>query len=66
VFPNIKSFGLRSSEIAQRLLDEAGVAALAGTDFGPSGEGYLRLCYATSIENIDRALDKMHGFFRTL
>jgi aspartate/methionine/tyrosine aminotransferase len=66
VFPNIKSFGLRSSEIAQRLLDEAGVAALAGTDFGPSGEGYLRLCYATSIENIDRALDKMHGFFRAL
>ncbi len=66
VFPNIKSFGQPSSEIARRLLDEAGVAALSGTDFGPYGEGYLRLCYATSVRTIDRALEKMAEFFRVL
>ncbi len=66
VFPNVKSFGLSSKEIARRLLDEAGVAVLAGTDFGSGGEGYLRLCYATSVETIDQALEKITGFFKTL
>ena len=66
VFPNIKSFGRPASEIARRLLDEAGVAVLAGTDFGSNGEGYLRLCYATSFETIERALQKMGDFFHTL
>ena len=66
VFPNVKSFGRPSSEIARRLLEEAGVAVLSGTDFGPNGEGYLRLCYATSVKTIDRALEKMEEFFRTL
>jgi len=56
VFPNIKSFGLPARELARRLLDEAGVAVLPGDDFGQNGEGYLRLCYATSMENIDEAL----------
>jgi len=65
-FPNVKSFGLTSAEIARRLLDEAGVAVLAGTDFGPNGEGYLRLCYATAVETIDAALEQMHAFFRRL
>jgi aspartate/methionine/tyrosine aminotransferase len=59
VFPNIKALGLSSGEIQNRLLDEAGVAVLAGTDFGAGGEGYLRLCYATSVETIDRALEQM-------
>jgi len=66
VFPNVKSFGRPSSEIARRMLDEAGVAALSGTDFGPNGEGYLRLCYATSVKTIDRALEKMAEFFQGL
>ncbi len=66
VFPNIKSFGLSSREIARRLLDEAGVAVLSGTDFGPHGEGYLRLCYATSVETIDKALEAMRHFFQSL
>jgi aspartate/methionine/tyrosine aminotransferase len=66
VFPNVKSFGLSSKEIARRLLDEAGVAVLAGTDFGSGGEGYLRLCYAISVETIDQALGKMAGFFKSL
>lgn len=66
VFPNIASFNLRSAEIAARLLEEAGVAVLAGSDFGPGGEGYLRLCYCTSMEVIERALEKMEAFFRQL
>jgi aspartate/methionine/tyrosine aminotransferase len=65
-FPNVGSLGLTSSEIARRLLDEAGVAVLSGTDFGPNGEGYLRLCYATSVETIDGALEQMQKFFKTL
>jgi len=65
-FPNVKSFGLSSTEIARRLLDEAGVAVLSGTDFGPNGEGYLRLCYATSVETIDGALEQMQKFFHGL
>lgn len=63
VFPNVKSFGLSSKEIASRLLDEAGVAVLAGTDFGAGGEGYLRLAYATSMEKIEAGIDRMARFF---
>ncbi len=64
-FPNVKSIGLSSKDIAARLLDEQGVALLAGSDFGPGGEGYLRLCYATSADIIDRALEKMETFFKS-
>ncbi len=60
VFPNIKKFGLSSDELAGYLLTEAGVALLPGTSFGKLGEGYLRLCYANSIENINKALALMH------
>ena len=66
VFPNIKSFGLSSREIARRLLDEAGVAVLAGTDFGAGGEGYLRLAYATSMEKIEAGIARMAEFFARL
>jgi aspartate/methionine/tyrosine aminotransferase len=66
VFPNVKSFGLSSREIASRLIDEAGVAVLAGTDFGPGGEGYLRLCYATSMHVIRESLEKMAEWFRSI
>lgn len=59
VFPNVKSLGIPSNQLARRLLGDAGVAVLAGTDFGQYGEGYLRLCYATSPENIDRALERI-------
>ncbi len=55
-FPNIKALGLTSAELARRLLVEAGVAVLPGTDFGRYGEGYLRLCYAVAPGTIDRAL----------
>jgi len=59
VFPNIKSFGRSSEKIAELLLSEAGVALLPGTSFGENGEGYLRLCYATSIDEIEEALSKI-------
>jgi aspartate aminotransferase len=63
-FPNVKALGLPAQILAQRLLDEAGVAVLAGTDFGSNGEGYLRLCYATSPKNIDLALKRIEGWVR--
>ena len=59
VFPNVKSFGCTSNELANYLLKEAGVCLLPGTSFGQLGEGYLRLCYANSIEAIKKALEKM-------
>ncbi|MEI7844658.1 MAG: pyridoxal phosphate-dependent aminotransferase [Chloroflexota bacterium] len=65
-FPNIKSFGLTSEEIARRLLDEAGVAVLAGTDFGEAGEGYLRLAYATSMDKIEAGISRMADYFSGL
>ena len=60
VFPNIRALGLRSSaEVADRLLNEAGVATLAGTCFGAAGEGYLRLSYANSLANLDKAVSRI-------
>lgn len=59
VFPNVEAFGLSSNELADMLLEEAGVAVLPGTAFGRNGEGYLRLSYANSIENIAQALERM-------
>jgi aspartate/methionine/tyrosine aminotransferase len=55
-FPNITGTGLRARELADRLLEEAGVAVLAGTAFGAHGEGHLRLSYANSLANIEEAL----------
>jgi aspartate aminotransferase len=56
-FPNITGTGRTAAELADRLLLEAGVAALAGTAFGRYGEGFLRLSYANSVANIEAALD---------
>jgi aspartate aminotransferase len=60
-FPNITATGASSREMADRLLLEAGVACLAGTAFGAYGEGYLRLSYATSLDNIHLALERMRA-----
>ncbi len=57
-FPNITGTGLMARQLADSLLSEAGVAALAGTAFGEYGEGYLRLSYANSLDNLHEALDK--------
>ncbi len=60
VFPNITGLGLGdSATVQERILHEAGVAALAGTAFGAGGEGYLRLSYANSLENLQSALTRI-------
>ncbi len=66
VFPNVKAFGVKSSELQNRLLAEAGVACLAGTAFGQHGEGYLRFSYATSMQNIEAGMQRVAGFLKTL
>ena len=59
VFPNIKKTGKTSRELSDLLLNKAGVAALSGTAFGKFGEGYLRLSFANSVENIKKALTRV-------
>src|ERR1700738_4232159 len=59
VFPNIKGTGWPSKKLEDALLDDAGVAGLSGTAFGDFGEGYLRFSVANSIENIEKALDRV-------
>jgi aspartate/methionine/tyrosine aminotransferase len=66
VFPNISSFGLKSSEFANRLLEEAGVSAAAGTAFGDFGEGFIRFSYANSLENLKIAIERLEKFCRSL
>jgi aspartate aminotransferase len=61
VFPNVTGTGLSSGELAARLLQDAGVAALSGTAFGRWGEGYMRFSYANSVENIQLALDAVRA-----
>jgi aspartate/methionine/tyrosine aminotransferase len=61
VFPNITGTGMDCRRLADYLLSEAGVAVLPGTSFGEYGEGYLRLSFANSVENIRKALDRISG-----
>ncbi len=58
-FPNITETGLTARNLQDRLLEEAGVATVAGTSFGAMGEGYIRFSYANSIENIEQALSRV-------
>jgi aspartate/methionine/tyrosine aminotransferase len=66
VFPNIKKTGNKSKEVAEYLLNKAGVATLSGTSFGEYGEGYIRFSYATSQENIKLGLEKVKEAFPKL
>jgi len=59
VFPNTKETGMASQELADKILQDAGVACLSGTCFGSFGEGYLRFSYANSLENIKEALSRI-------
>jgi aspartate/methionine/tyrosine aminotransferase len=61
-FPNISKTGWRAKPLASALLEEAGVATIGGPDFGVYGEGYIRLSYANSTENILRALERIGAF----
>jgi aspartate/methionine/tyrosine aminotransferase len=65
VFPNITGTRRPSAEVAERLLTEAGVAALSGAAFGAHGEGYLRFSYANSEANLRLALERMRPVFES-
>ena len=66
VFPNVKAFGKPVDVLANYILEEAGVALLPGTAFGEMGEGYLRICYATSLTKINEALDRITQVLKQL
>ena len=66
VFPSIKKFGLSSEEFATRLLQEEKVAVVPGTAFGDCGEGFLRISYAYSLENLKIALGRIENFIKRL
>jgi aspartate/methionine/tyrosine aminotransferase len=59
VFPNITGTGKTSKQMEDHLMNQAGVAVLAGTAFGQHGEGYIRLSYANSQENLSRAIERI-------
>jgi aspartate/methionine/tyrosine aminotransferase len=61
-FPNIEGTGMTAQTLQNRLLEEAGVAVIAGTSFGAYGEGYLRFSYANSVENIREAVRRIRAF----
>ena len=64
VFPNVTRLGQAVETLAESILSEAGVALLPGTAFGLNGEGYLRLSYATSMENLEKAMDRLDQYLR--
>jgi aspartate/methionine/tyrosine aminotransferase len=61
VFPNVTNTGIPCRELADLLLEEAGVACLSGTGFGRYGDGYIRFSYANSLENIERAIGRIEA-----
>ena len=64
-FPNISATGWKAKPLADALLDEAGVACLAGTSFGEFGEGYLRFSVANSMENLETALERISSWAKS-
>jgi aspartate/methionine/tyrosine aminotransferase len=65
-FPGVSGTGLQGPELARRLLEEAGIACLAGTAFGASGVDHLRFSYANSLENIEAGMDRVQAFVESL
>lgn len=63
-FPNVSQTDWKAKKLASALLEETGVATIGGPDFGVHGEGYIRLSYANSLENIERALERMAEFLK--
>ena len=66
VFPSIERTGLTSDEFCDRLLEQQRVAAIPGSAFGEAGEGHIRCCYATSMQGIETALERIGTFLRSL
>ncbi len=65
-FPNVTKVGIPSKDFAHYLLHEAGVACLSGTAFGDAGDGYLRISYANSLDNLREALHRIEGAVKTI
>ena len=65
-FPNITGTGLTASQLQNRMLEEAGVATVAGTSFGAYGEGYIRFSYAASLDEITQAIQRIDDFLGTI
>jgi aminotransferase len=63
-FPSIRSTGMTSDQFSERLLKAEKVVVVPGTAFGPSGEGYIRCCYATALTEIEEALGRIHHFLK--
>ena len=63
IFLNVKKYTENSLEFAMEILEKAGVGVTPGIDFGSNGEGYIRLCYANSLENIENGLERLKYFF---
>ena len=66
IFPSIKKFGMSSNDFAERLLREKKVAVVPGTAFGDSGEGFIRISYAYSLEKLKLAMEKMEAFINRI
>ena len=66
IFPNIAKFGMSSEDFAMKFLNEYKVAVVPGTAFGTSGEGFLRMSYASSMENLRIAMERLEKFIKTL
>ncbi len=66
IFPCIREFGMSSDDFAMRFLKEEGVAVVPGTAFGDCGEGYLRISYAASLENLRTAMERLGHFLEKL
>ena len=61
MFPNISATGMSARELQNTMLEQAGVATVAGTSFGIHGEGFVRFSYANSVENIREAVSRIAG-----
>ena len=66
VFPNIQEFGMTSEEFATELLREEKVAVVPGSAFGASGEGYIRISYAYSLDDLKEALGRVNHFIEKM
>ena len=66
LFANITKLGMKSEDFVMRMIREAGVSAVNGSSFGASGEGYVRFCFANSLENIKEAVARIERFVKTL
>ena len=66
MFPSIRKFGMTSEEFATKLFEAEKVAVVPGTAFGASGEGFIRISYAYSLDDLKKALERIEKFIVTL